>query len=250
MPKIVVYVLCYDDASEAKAREEYVAHHWARILRLGGSKYMEGQVFIDVLDSLRSEWEDADFVGTLSWRASEKITVPDIEILCEKYKNASAISLLFLPEITLGRSTLSHPRFLQVWIPMLTEMGHSVQDAVSHEFLHLVGNYWLAKPHVMTRFCQFFKSAVRVLETKESLREALWSDACYDTHLTKERCMEIYDKPYMPYHSFVCERLAGFFFWKHSIPFIAEIDTSRMFWVKQYGPEVADNFLKKMKVGS
>jgi hypothetical protein len=245
--RVVVYVLCYDDHSEARARDEYGVLPWARVLRLPTTtehnKYMEGQVFLGLLESLKHEWEDADFVGTISWKASDKIDVPDMQELCQRAMDGQAISLFFLPEVTVGYSVMAHPRFLQVWVPLLTQMGYAVDDAVSPEFPLLAGNYWLTKPALMSQFCEFYKRAVQVLETHQPLQHALWSDSCYATHLTSDQCMEIYGRPYITHHPFVCERLAGFFFWKHQVKVLKLLDSSYKFWVHLYGPERAQELI-------
>lgn len=241
--KVVVYILCYDDASEQRAHREYGGadrKEWARVLRLpGNSKYMEGEMYLSVLLSRKHEWEDAAYVGTLAYKASDKIYVPDISALCERMRQreVDVISLMYLPEPALCQSMQSHARFLEVWAPLMLQLGYSVHDAVSSEFPLLLANYWLATPHWMLKYCAFYARAVRVLETHEALQASLWSYSAYRTHLSMERCMHIYGKPYIPYHPFVSERLPGFFFYHEKANIETVPESSEIFWKLYYGAD-------------
>lgn len=235
--KVVVYILCYDAGSEARAREQFGGQPWAHVLRLGPSRYLEGQMYTGVLMDRQAEWQDADFVGTLSWKASEKIDVPDFHSLCSDVAGADVVGLLPLPESPLEQAQVRHPRFKEVWCTLLAQLGYSDDDSASPHIPLFVCNYWLATPHWMRRYCEFYKSAVRVLESHQGVQEALWSHAGYATHLPAETCMQIYGKPYIPHHPFVCERLPCFFFWKQQAVIVLTPQLATKFWQELYGAQ-------------
>jgi hypothetical protein len=220
--KVVVYVVCHDEESRKEAEAAWAAFPWATVTVLpdtpATSPYMEGAAFLTVLPEKRHEWEDADFVGVLSWRALEKINVPptfldDLEDLT-KQQDAGVVALLPSTEPLIAKALNSHPRFLEVWVPLLLELGFSVADAVSSKPLSFMCNYWLARPAWMEAYLCFYARMAHVLGTEESLRDALRSDSGYPTSLSAARLTHIYGTPHMQYHPFVGERMPCFFFWK------------------------------------
>ena len=215
--KLVVYVLCYDDTSEAAAKDEFEKHEWARVVRLPDDrrtgKYMEGAAFLGTLQSRKAEWHDADLVGTMSWKASLKIDVNAVADACRRCAGADVVTFLPSTDMLL-RSVLHHPRFLEVWVPLLSHLGYSAPDIVHSDMPAFYCNYWMATPAWMDRFMAFYARVHRALEDLPCIQDALWSHAGYPTHLTRERCIQVYGRPYIPYHPFVCERVPCFFFWK------------------------------------
>lgn len=221
---VVVYVLCYDDATEAAARAEHAGRAWARVLRVPEpvvgdveGKYLETAAYLSLLDSRRAEWEHADFVGTLSWKASTKIGCVDrIPRLCHAFRRRDVIALLSLPrENLLDQAEAGHPGFSRVWVPLLEGLGYSADDAVDPAVRPFMCNYWLARPAWMDRYSAFCRRAVRLLEAEGPLREAAWRDARYaENQFGEAWCLRTYGRPYLPFHPFVCERLPCFFFWK------------------------------------
>lgn len=241
--KVVVYILCYDAKSRASAEEEYGELEWAHILDLSPSphtKYMEGAAYLGLLKEREDEWKDADFVGTLAWRASSKISMVDMQRLCEQERHADVLALLPSCELLVCQAVRFCVRFLEVWIPTLLELGYSLTDAIDHKIPSFYCNYWLAKPEWMRRFMDFFTEAVGVLETHQPIQEALWSCPGYGTSLSDEACLKIYGKPYIPYHPFVTERLACFYFWKEHAN-LAMIPLGKGdFWTRHYESELHD----------
>lgn len=216
--KLVVYVLCYDDKSTQSATEEYAGYPWARVVTLpdhpGTAKYMEGAMFLSTMRELRNEWHDADFVGTLSWKASEKIAVSLVDKVAELKKESDVVALLPANDLMIPHAVRHHPRFLEVWVPLLVSMGYDVTDTTSTEIPGFFCNYWLATPCWMDRFLDFYGKAAGAMDTLPGIQGALWSDSLYCSQLPRERIEKVFGRPYMAYHPFIGERLASFFFWK------------------------------------
>lgn len=243
--RLVVYVLAYDEESTQAARAKFADCDWARVVTLPddpvANKYMEGAAFLSVLPAHRAEWQDADLVGTLSWRAHEKISMSqEFDKLCTEVQQADVVALLPSTEHMLMQAVRCHPRFLEVWVPLLQKMGYATRDAVSIRLPSMYCNYWLAKPEWMHKFLAFYAKAVHLLETDEELQDPLWDSACYNTALPAERLMKIYRKPYVPYHPFVNERLVSAFCHLEGAAVAMVPLGLGAFWQKHYDAEIAD----------
>lgn len=246
--KVIIYVLCYDKDSVARATEEFAKYPWAKVVLLpddcASSKFMEGAAYLHTLPNHREEWEDADFVGTLSWKCMEKIRIPDdlvASLVAARKQEVDVVALLPSTEHMVRQAVRSHPRFLEVWLPLLQQMGYASHEAVHADIPCMLCNYWVATPSRMSHFLDFYKAATVALETlTDGPREALWSDAGYATQLPIERRMEIYGTPYIPYHPFIGERLAGLFFWKADARVAFMSLGRRSFWEHHYSWEAED----------
>ena len=223
MLKVVVYVVCHDEESRQEAEAVWAAFPWATVTVLpdtpATSKYMEGAAFLTVLPERRHEWQDADYVGVLSWRALEKIRVPPdfLDSLEEQHDaNADVVALLPATEPLLAGALNSHARFLEVWVLLMTKLGFSLVESVSSPPLAFLCNYWLARPAWMDVYLPFYARMAHVLDTDsdESLQDALCSNSGYPTSLSPEQLERIYGTPHMQYHPFIGERVPCFFFWK------------------------------------
>jgi hypothetical protein len=240
--KVVVYVLCYDDESESVARKAFTDRAWAKPLRLrGDTRYMEGEAFLTHLHARREEWADADFVGTVSYKAPQKIAVPDLDRVCSECMASDVIALVPSIESMVHQALTCHPRFLDVWVPLLRALGHDPCKAVSSAIPFFACNYWLAKPEWMTAFLDFYRKAVEVLDTLPEVQDAVWSDAGYDTAIPKERLRSMFDgREFITYHPFVCERLACYYAWA-SDAVCAMVPCGRQaFWLDFYQTRLAD----------
>lgn len=242
--KVVVYVLAFDEESTRKATHAFAKHEWARVVTLpddpSRNKYMEGAAFLATLPERRDEWKDADFVGTLSYSAPDKIVVPDLPALCANLQGADMVALLPSSEHMLSMAVRSHPRFLEIWVPLLSKLGYSPQDALSVRMPCFMCNYWIATPARMDAFLSFYARAVHLLEKDADLQDALWDSACYGTKLTAGRVQEIYGTKHMPYHPFISERLVcAYAYLEHAAVALVPLG-KREFWRRHYEAELAD----------
>jgi hypothetical protein len=221
--RIVVYVLCHDTRSRDIAEATFGTRAWARIVVMPDTqpynKYLEAAVYLHVLEERRHEWADADFVGTLSWKAPQKIQVPvDLPAMCEQAKDADVIALYPWHGPMFTQACQCHPRFAKVWIPMLESMGFSSQDCASPDITTFFCNYWLARPAWMDRYMKFAHEAFGAMESLQSIQAALWAPNSDDptyVKMPRQRAMEVYGVPHVPLHAYIFERLPCFFFWKH-----------------------------------
>lgn len=244
--KLVIYVLCYDTQTMQHALKQYAPYDWARVVCLPSdtatSRYMEGAAFLKTLPELRAEWEGADMVGILSWKASVKIDITRVQQACEEAVAHKYDVLAFIPgvEHLLTQACRSHPRFLEVWVPLLMSLGHDAQDAVHSDMPAFYCNYWAATPSWMGRFLEFYQAAVRMMDTLPCIQTPLWENSSYGSHVPKEQCMRIYGRPYFPHHPFIGERLASFYFWKEKAEIAMASITQPSFWIDYHNWEAQD----------
>jgi uncharacterized protein (DUF952 family) len=184
------------------------------------------------------EWEDADYVGCLAYRAHEKIEVTHVPSVLSAsnraFGAAPPIDMCALFQFSPQRdgTVLSlveqagrwHRRFPELWALLHAHMGQIVPAAEALELFSastaphvplFVCNYWVATPVWMKRYCAFMQGVKHLLDTIPYVQQALWSDAEYPGSLSAEQLLEISGQPHYTYHSFLCERLACFFFFAH-----------------------------------
>ena len=76
MSSRIIYVLCYDDVTEEKARTEFGMFKWARIYRIpkeSQNHLFEGVMYQTELMKLYDEWKDKDYVGTISYKLRDRL---------------------------------------------------------------------------------------------------------------------------------------------------------------------------------
>jgi hypothetical protein len=216
--KIIIYVLCYDEYTENVSRCVYGIYPWCRIFRMPEpSVYLEFSMYTRYLQELRSEWADADFVGTLSWKAYQKVLIGDIAEAIASAGGKSFVPFFLYRGNALAQANHAHPLFSRIWVRLLSRMGYPGHQILSRTIPLVQCNYWMAKPDLMQEYINFAKKIKqRMDETSDGgLQALLYSDSQYRGQLSKERLVQISGKPYYTYHPFICERLPGFFFRKH-----------------------------------
>ena len=214
--KILVYIICYNDHTEAEAKRRFRGQSWGRILRIDSTPYLESEVYNSHLLSLQREWLDADYVGTLAWRAHDKT-----EINMEKIKGVlqdaqpDVFAFLLGTMQMLSQATTFHPNFGHNWLQLLSRMCYDERDCMHPDIPFFACNYWLARPRWMRAYISFFQNAKMIIDNPRlPLHLEMWKDAKYSTSLmSPSRCLEVFGVPYFPFHPFVCERLPCFFFW-------------------------------------
>ncbi len=177
-------------------------------------------MYMSVLEQIEDEWKDADFVGTISWRASRKVRIPrDLDATLARTGITPAshdvVALAPLGEPALAQATRYHARFLEIWGPLLVGLGYSPAAALSDEIPGFASNYWLATPTWMRHYIGFMKRVRPELETRVEIQEPLFANPMYGRLYPPETCRRLWGRDYAPYHPFVCERLPCFFFWFH-----------------------------------
>ncbi|NBU16993.1 MAG: hypothetical protein EBS48_08270 [Actinobacteria bacterium] len=185
-------------------------------MRIPNTVYRESVMYTDVLAQRRDEWKDVDYVGTLSWKALDKIGDVDIQdavdAACRYGSRAPDVCAFFTApcQNLLAHAKGCHPRFLEIWVPLLQALGYDDRRIMDPGVPCFYGNYWAATPAWMDKYIEFFVRAKDVLDVGPSWQDALWSDSCYHPGYSTR---QVHGLPHLPYHSLVGERLPCFFFW-------------------------------------
>lgn len=214
----LIYVLCPNAEAVKKAREVY-SHKWARIIWIPTTVYLESVAYYHTLASRMPEWKHADYVGCIGWSAYDKMNSLDLDDVISQSQNADVVAFMYRGDPLVATADTWHPKFSNIWVPVLTSMGYAQNDIVSTDIPSFYCNYWAARPSHMAAYIDFFKKFKIQLENVPEIQSALWSDSTYKDRgtdiakLDEEQCMTIWGVPYYPYHPFICERLPCFFFW-------------------------------------
>ena len=208
--KIIIYVLCFDDVSEKKARRDFGTYTWARPLRIETTMWLEGVMYESWLMEHESEWAASDYVGTIAYSIFNKIPKFDLRSLIHEIAK-SDIFAFNMPD---NANLLQHstgPHFRALWINMLTQMGFSEEDAIDPTIKPFYCNYWIARPEIMRTYCDFYRRAQRALQ-ESLLQVELWSDTGYfNSYSNPEWCRKRFGVPHYPHHTFLAERLPCIF---------------------------------------
>jgi len=232
--KIIIYVLCYNEETMQSAIKEYGNHEWARITCIETTPLMENIMYDKVLLEHYDEWKDAEYVGTISWKTSKKILLPDMQKLKQFLKQApyDIIPFYITNENMIDQANYYHPKFKSLWCKWLTALHVEENDILNPTVPAFFSNYWITTPTLMLKYIEYFKIAKTVLDKSPEVQAEVWEDSTYDhVTLSKEKCMQIYGKPYFPYHVFLYERLPCFFFWKNNASIF---NPNMLLWLYKY----------------
>jgi hypothetical protein len=213
--RIRLYILCYHEESQKKANEEYGNYEWAKVLFIETTPYLENIMYSNWLLENKNDWKDFDYVGTISWSASEKIGKINMNQIITRLEreDPDIYAFWYYSCNMVLHANYWHPKFSSLWYRLLFYKKLSYFDILNSDIKAFFGNYWMCKPSWMEAYIEFFKDCKTILENQTDLQEDLWSDTGYKGKLSKEKLLEIYGKPYYPYHPFLLERLPCFFFW-------------------------------------
>ena len=213
--KIRIYVLCYNKETQRIAEAEYGDKEWAKVLFIDTTALLECIMYDSWLKDHYDDWKDFDYVGTLSWKASQKIRLLDMD------KLGNILDVLPFDVVPfyvsnlelLKASNWSHPDFKKIWITIIRNLGYSEDIAVDDSIIPFYCNYWITKPDLMLKYIEFFNKAKSLIDTNEDIQGYISNDSGYVGALSRERCQELFGKPYYTYHPFIYERLPCFYFW-------------------------------------
>jgi len=198
---IRIFVLCFDEHSKNEAAVHFGQYEWATILQIPTTMYMENWMFSTWFPQNSSAWQNYDYVGTLSWKAWQKIRMPSMLGLKNRLFVKDPDVFAFMPNTNRDLPTLiaqanhHHPLFADIWVEWLQQLGYTATDATDPSVLAFYCNYWIAKPTWLQKYIEFYPRAQKALETHQPMQEKLWSDTTYEKSISDERCVEIYGRP-------------------------------------------------------
>ena len=231
----ILYILCHDDASEEKARNDFSKYSWARIHRIRTQTHLlESGMYQQELMSMYTEWKDAEFVGTLSYKLLERMPwyshATTFERIVRLIETTTSNEYDVVGFICLAHGGLSAPEHLpnlrQITYDTLNACGMNMRttfyDMKRRKTIHrnlvelgvstvMFHNYWMARPSWMLQYIQFFNQTWLPALEKHPL---IWTNSMYNGAVSKERLRILTGgrADYYPYHAYVNELLPTFFF--------------------------------------
>ena len=208
MSNSIIYVLYYDENSKAEAEKVYGKYSWARIIFNPTSKYLETGFIVNILPTLVHEWQDKDYVGTISWKAHTKTTI-SIQDLDNAMKND--IDLVYFIygdsnfEGMFNEIDIYHPFFKKIWSLIFS----NYHDPFPENMVPFYCNYWISKPSVMTRYIDFAKKIRAKIEFDPMIKPLIEKNAMWTN--PPDIYKLITGKKFYMYHPFIMERLPCFF---------------------------------------
>jgi hypothetical protein len=120
--KICIYVLCHNEESKQSAITEYGNSKWAKIICIETTALLENIMYDKWLLENHKDWKDADYVGTISWKASQKIKLPDMEKLANFLDHVphDIIPFYMTSQNLIDHASYHHPKFKSLWVKWMT----------------------------------------------------------------------------------------------------------------------------------
>jgi len=211
--RVCIFVLCHDDASEAAARADFAAHAaWARVHRIPRaqqSHLFEGVMYSEALWALRSLWQAADFVGTVSYKLAAKANFSNFVARLSAADAAREDVVYFLPGHGDPFSGHGNDReFRALFQRLAAAAGLPPLPPADHVWAFC--NFWMATPSYMASFLRFFVETWLPLINAEPL---VWADAHYrDASLPRAALEQLTGRPHYTQHAFLNERVTSVFF--------------------------------------
>jgi hypothetical protein len=233
----IVYVLCYDDASEKRARNDFEKYWWARIYRIpeeAQNHLFEGVMYSTELMKLYDEWKDKAYVGTISYKLIERSKFLErnfqdiVQILESTSPNRNTIVSLAgrFKGIVFEHVNYSEQVFVDTChatgLPIKREIPNSRFRLIHKEHPYdiyksgfIFFNHWMTSPYWMLKYIQFFNNVW--LPTLES-HPLVWNNSGYPGAIPPEKLLNLTKKvDHYPLHPFINERVVSLFFYFHNL---------------------------------
>jgi len=218
--KIIIYILCYDNQTFNNALRLFGSYKWAKVIILPSTILFENYMYDKWLLDNYDEWKDYDYVGTLSWRAREKVILPDIEKMAIFLKNEKIYDLV--PFYVIGDKNLlddidrRQPNNNIILNLLFNKLGYP-NDYIKKDFIHFYCNYWIAKPKIMKEYIDFFYKCKEIINEDPQIQKYIWQYVEYNSGLDENEIKKIFGRPSFSSHPFVYERIPYLFMYKYRI---------------------------------
>lgn len=153
---------------------------------------------------------DAQNIGFITPSLFYKTHIRSIDELFQLTIEPSTIYGFILNyEHCIGDAVKNHGEtFKPLWEYMIDELGYFTQN----DFMTCYCNMWVAEKKVVTEFLQCLKQASNILYSAPSaIQTLLNSDAQYKGKIAPAVLLEKFGFPHYTFHTFLLERLVGFF---------------------------------------
>jgi hypothetical protein len=196
---VCLYILCHNEERFLDAQTRYNPYPWATPILM---KYQDStfeNAFWKQLGEIKEEWTDCEMVGTLSYKAFEKIDLNHVDrIIRDRSQWRSGYYNFMETDKPLKNQ---HPHLLEIIRDVLTELRLPEPTSA-------YCNYWMCTPHKMLGFLEWYETQLKPAVIEHPLAT---TDSGYHVH-NKMDLIKLWGKPYYPHIPFVMERLTICYF--------------------------------------
>lgn len=231
MSSRIIYVLCYDDASEQKAITDFKDYNWARIYRIPIERQthlFECVMYQTELMNLYDEWKDKEFVGTISYKLKDRLlfypyrTIDTIDFIISNTDSNQYTVVPFMYYSGLNFEKLNqnikeiYTHLCNCFFSNKNKKTYSILTSIRNHSSPIIQpryfffNYWMTTPAEMVSYIDFFNTKwLPVLESQEHV----WNNSDYKGALTPNQLRTLTKRvSHYPYHPFLNERLPADYF--------------------------------------
>ena len=239
-PRVKIFILCPTAEKFERAIQEFKPFYWAvPILMKYQNASFENAFWLQLLE-MYDTWKDSHMVGTLGYRARDKVRLEMIDNIVREplnWKNGfyhfyyHNISMLIHVET-------SHPGLK----PALLELAKQLNIPLAKQILAC--NYWMTTPSKMKGFLDWW---LNVLKPTVEAHPIAFCDSKYvrPGGLTEEQLLKLTGKPYYPMLPFIYERLnCSYFFMDPNPPSVVALPKTLVLYVFHRLTESVQFFLK------
>ena len=208
--RLRIYILSFNDETFNFANERYSNYNWAKVIKIESTVLFESIMYDKWLIENEDDWKDFDYIGFLSWKFEYKIIMPDFNKIIEILEKNNSYELipLYLNDIKF----MYHNDDMYIFFKNLfKELNYPDDYFSSNDFLPFFSNYWIARNDILRKYIIFFKKCKNIINNNPIMQEYLYLDTGYNS-LSKEKFLEIFNKPYCCHHPFIYERIPIFYF--------------------------------------
>jgi hypothetical protein len=212
--KILIYILGYDNETLTNANALFGSYEWAKIIILPATILFENYMYDKWLIEHYDEWKDYDYVGTLSWRAKDKVLLPDIDKLAIFLKNENKIDVIpfFVIDNKDHLDDIDRRQPLNnIILNLLFKKLGFPDNYIKNNFIQFYSNYWITKPNIMLEYINFFHNCKKIIDSDNEIQKYIWKYVEYNSTLDDANIIKIFGRPSFSSHPFVYERIPFLF---------------------------------------
>jgi hypothetical protein len=207
---ILIYILGYDNETLNNATALFGSYKWAKIIILPATLLFENYMYDKWLIEHYDEWKDYDFVGTLSWRARDKVMLPDMDKLAVFLKNNEVfevVPFLVIDSVDHLNDIDRRQPLNNIILKRLFEKLGFPDNYMKNYFIQFYANYWITKPKIMLEYIQFFHKCKEIIDSDDEIQKHIWKYVEYNSTLDDANIKKIFGRPSFSSHPFVYERI-------------------------------------------
>lgn len=207
---ILIYILGYDNETLHNAMALFGNYKWAKIVILPATLLFENYMYDKWLIEHYDEWKDYDYVGTLSWRAKDKIMLPDMDKLAVFLKNEKIYDVVpfFVIDSMDHINDIDRRQPLNnIILNRLFQKLGFPDNYLKSNFIQFYCNYWITRPKIMIEYIQFFHKCKEIIDDDAEIQKHIWKYVEYNSTLDDANIKKIFGRPSFSSHPFVYERI-------------------------------------------